>query len=271
MDEERLEHACELVAQEKYTEAYDEFVQLAEDTADPIEKAWPLLYAANTLQTLGQEEAATTQVSAVRELLERHHPPSSAGGENFTAAEAFLDFLEANLLWRHGGNQQAALNRFDAALKKHGPALKATRARGLYDGIQIRRGFILANLGRWKEALPILESIESPQEYEEGVAFYLGHCYSSAHDFHRAKEKLIEALELGLPQHLEYRGHCELGATYYHLGEYAQAKREFEKGARLADAHYIKESQIWKWLELTCKALGLKSEAEQYARMQKPS
>jgi hypothetical protein len=59
--------------------------------------------------------------------------------------------------------------------------------------------------------------------------------------------------------------------TYYNLQDYTKAKEEFEKGAQMADASYIKESQIWRWLELTCRALGLNSEAERHARMFKPS
>jgi len=272
MDDQRLLHACELVDDGKYAEAYNEFIQLAENTSDPLERVWPLLYAANTLQSLGQEEAATAQLSAVRTLVETHRLSNIATNEMFVAAESFLDFVDANLLWLRGRTLEAALSRFDAAVKKHGIALKDSRARGLYEAIQIRRAFILADLGRWKEALPVLEEIKSPQEYREGVAFYLGHCYLAAHDYTGAEQKLTEALKLGgLPRSLEYRAHCELGMTYYNLQDYTKAKEEFEKGAQMADASYIKESQIWRWLELTCRALGLNSEAERHARMFKPS
>jgi tetratricopeptide (TPR) repeat protein len=100
----------------------------------------------------------------------------------------------------------------------------------------------------------------------------LGHCYLAANDYIRAEEKLIEALRLGgLPNSLDYRAHCELGVTYYNLRDYAKAKAEFEKSARLAVPSFIKEWEIWKWLQLTCRALGLKAEAEQYARMANPS
>jgi tetratricopeptide (TPR) repeat protein len=271
MDEQRLLHACELVHIGKFTEAYNEFMQLAESTGDTLEKAWPLLYAANTLQTLGQEEGAAAQLSAARTLIETHRPSGSARDEKFAAIELFLDFEDANLLWLRGGNQEAALNRFDSALNKHRLALKDPRSGGLYEAIQIRRGFILADLGRWKEALPILQAITSPQEYNEGIAFYLGHCYVEAGDYHGAKEKLTEALKLGLPTHLQYRAHCELGTAYYNLKEYAMAKKEFEEGAEKADASYVKQSQLWKWLELTCRAMGLKAEADHYARMATPS
>lgn len=156
MDEKRLLYACELVAEGKYPEAYNEFIELAESTPDPIERAWPLIYAANTLQTMGQEEAATAQLSAARALIEKHRPSDSATNEMFAAAESFCDFEDANLIWLRGGSLEAALSRFEAALKKHKLALKDPRARGLYEAIQIRRAFILADLGRWKEALPTL-------------------------------------------------------------------------------------------------------------------
>ena len=271
MDEERLLKACELVDEGKFSEAHNEFIQLAEDTADPVEKAWPLIYAANTLQTLGEQEAATAQLSAARNLIEKHRPSISARDEKFAAVECFLDFVDANLLWLRGGNQVAALNRFDAALKKHRLALKDPRSRGLHEAFQIRRAFILADLGRWKETLPILEGIKSPQEYREGIAFYLGHCYLSGDEYDSAKDKLTEALKLGLPISLKYRAHCELGMTYYNLKDYAKAKQELEKGAEHADANYIKESHIWKWLEMTCRALGLQADAELYAHRSRPS
>jgi tetratricopeptide (TPR) repeat protein len=272
MDEQRLLHACELVDEGKYAEAYNEFIQLVQNTPDPLEKAWPLLYAANTLQTLGQEEAATAQLNAARALIEKHRVSSPPTDEKLAAADLFLDFEDANFLWRQGGNQEAALGRFDAALKKHRLTLKDPGSSDLCDAIQVRRAFILADLGRWKEALPVLEEIKSPQEYREGVAFYLGHCYLAADDYTRAEQKLTEALKLGgLPRSLEYRAHLELGMTYYNLQDYTKAKEELEKGAQMADASYIKKSQIWRWLELTCRALGLKAEAEQYARTANPS
>jgi tetratricopeptide (TPR) repeat protein len=227
MDQERLSKACELVDKGKYSEAHAEFIQLAEDTPDPIEKAWPLIYAANTRQSLGQQEAATIQLDAARTLLEKHRPPVSAKDERFAAAECFLDLVDANLLWRRGGNMEAALDRFDAALKKHKTALEDSSS--FNEAFLIRRAFILVDLGRWKEALPVLEGIKSPQEYREGVAYYLRHCYLAGNDYERAQEKLTEALKLGgLPIWLEYRAHCELGATYYHLKDYKEAKHELE-------------------------------------------
>ena len=270
MDQERLLKACELVDEGKYSEAHTEFIQLAEDTLDPVEKAWPLIYAANTLQTLGQQESATIQLNVARTLLENHRPPISGNDEKFEAAECFLDLVDASLLWLRGGNQEAALDRFDAALKKHKRALQ--NSGSFQEAFLIRRAFLLANLGRWKEALPILEGIKSPQEYREGVAYYLGHCYRAGDDYERAQEKLTEALRLGgLPIWLEYRAHFELGTTYYYLKDYEKAKRELEKAAEQADEDYVRQSDIWKWLEMTCRVLGLQAEADFYAHRSRPS
>jgi tetratricopeptide (TPR) repeat protein len=269
MDEQRFEIACRLRDEGKLIEAYKEFTQIAESSADPLDKAGALLHAIKTMEISGQCEAATTKLRAVRALIEGY--PTAERDERFAALERFLDFEDANLFWLRGENPEAALDRFGAALKKHRLPLKDPRSNDFYEATQTRRAFILADLGRWKEALPILEGIRSPQDYKEGIAFYLGHCYVEAGDYHRAEEKLTEALKLGLPSHLEYCAHCELGTTYYHLQNYSKAKEEFEKGASKADPSYIKQSQVWKWLEITCRALGLKPEAEYYARLAMPS
>jgi tetratricopeptide (TPR) repeat protein len=272
MDEQRLQDACKMVDEGRYAEAYDTFVQLAENTPDPLERAWPLIYAANTLQTLGQEQAAMAQLNVARALIEDQRQSGSARSEELEAAELFLDFEDANILWRRGGKKEEALNKFEAALKNHPLALGDPGLSDLCNAIQIRRAFILADLGRWQEALPLLEEIKSPQEYSEGIAFYLGHCYLAGHDYIRAEQKLAEALKLGgLPHSLEYRAHCELGMTCYQLQDYAQAKRELEKCAEMADRSYLKDGALWGYLAATCRALGLKAEAETYSRMARPS
>jgi tetratricopeptide (TPR) repeat protein len=270
MDEKRFQNACKLLDEAKLIEACNEFTQIAESTADPLDKAGALLYAVKTLELSGQFEAATTKLTAARALIEDY--PKSQRDEEFADWERFLDFEDANLFWLKGGNLEAALNRFDAALKKHRRSLKDPSSRNFLEVTQTRRAFILADLGRWKEALPILEGITSPQEYKEGIAFYLGHCYLSALDYHRAEEKLSETLRLGgLPHSLEYRAHCELGMAYYELQDYAQAKRELEKCAGMTDQVYLKDGIIWKYLETACRRLGLKDEAEHYAGLARPS
>jgi tetratricopeptide (TPR) repeat protein len=269
MDEQRFQNACRLRDEGKLFEASNEFVQIAEMAADPLDKAGALLYAANTLVMSGQCEAATTKLNAARALMEDY--PKAARDERFAALELFLDFEDANLFWLRAENPEAVLRKFEAWLKKYTLPSNDPRAREFYAGIQTRRAFLLADLGRWKEALPILEGITSPQEYKEGIAFYLGHCYVSAHEYKKAKPYLVEALKLGLPLNLEYRAHNELGIVHLALGGYAQAKIEFEKTLQSADPTYLKGSEILKRLEICCRQLGLKVEAEHYARMRLPT
>lgn len=273
--------ACELRDAGKLVDAYNEFLRLAEDAADALDKAGATLYAADTLLVSGQLEAARAHVKAARSLIEELRQPDSPGNERFAAFELFLDYEEANLLWLGGGAQEEALARFEEAIKKHRlerpfQSRDATpndlHARSFHEAIQIRRSFILCNLDRWREALPMLEEIKSPSEYKEGVAFYLGHCYVAAADYVGAEQKLTEALRLGgLPNWLEYRAHCDLGIAYYHLADYFKAKEEFEKSVQIADTASIKEYDLWRWLELACLALGLKAEAQAYSRRSRPS
>jgi tetratricopeptide (TPR) repeat protein len=264
MNEQRFLNACRLRDEGRLTEAYSEFIQIAENAADPLDKAGALLYAANTLEMSGQCEAATTKLNGARALMEAY--PKAGRDERFAALELFLDFEDANLFWLRAENLEAVLRKFEAWLRKNAQPSNDPRARDFHTGIQTRRAFVLADLGRWKEALPILEGITSPREYKEGIAFYLGHCYASAHEYKKAKPYLVEALRLGLPPHLEYRAHNELGIVYFALGGYAQAKIEFEKTLQSADPAYLKGSEILKRLEISCRQLGLKTEAEHYAR-----
>jgi tetratricopeptide (TPR) repeat protein len=281
MDEKRLLKACLIRDEGMLKEAADELLQLAETEKDPLDKAGILLHLVNTLELSGETEVAASKLSLARTLLEGHSTSQLVGDDKFAALELFLDYEDANLSWLRGDNLEVALTKFETLIKKHRlrslADKQSTAPKDVYlldfcESSQIRRAFILADLGRWKEALTVLEAIRSPKEYREGIAFYLGHCYLAAHNYGMAERKLTEALRFGsLPISLEFRAHCELGMTYYNLGDYAKAKQELEKGAALASPSYLKESQVWKWLELTCRALGLKQEADDYSHMARPS
>jgi hypothetical protein len=53
--------------------------------------------------------------------------------------------------------------------------------------------------------------------------------------------------------------------------DYSRAKVELERCAQTADLPYIRQSKVWKWLELTCRHLGQKEEADHYAQLARPS
>jgi tetratricopeptide (TPR) repeat protein len=140
-----------------------------------------------------------------------------------------------------------------------------------YDEVQSRRAFFLADIGLWRKAMPILQELEPRQNANPTFLFYLGYCYLQAKELDMAQIRLEKALSLNPPPAINFQAHCSLGMTFYDLGEFAKAKLELETGAKTATARYIKQEQIWKWLEYTCQQMGLKSEEEQYRRLARPS
>jgi tetratricopeptide (TPR) repeat protein len=164
---------------------------------------------------------------------------------------------------------EEALAALSAILKKYRSHIHDESVHTLYNTTRTRYAFLLADLGRYQEARPILESLSEPKTPQN--LFYLGYSYLEKPTYIDAERLLSEALELGLPTHLDYRAHCALGMACYELGDYERARIELERGAEKADAVYLKRAEIWKWLEYTCLSLGLKEDAERYARMGRPS
>lgn len=267
MDEERFLKACQLREDGKLREAIDEFYRIAEDTEDPVDKAGVLLNVATTLQALGQYDQAREQLSTARSIVA---PLDDSNIERLLQLKVGLAFEEADIL-SYEGNLEKALAQFDLLLKNYDKELKEPELRKTYEMIQARRGFILADLGRCKEALPILEEAKSFEGRKAEISFYLGHCYVASRDYSKGAEKLLEALRIGLYERLAYRAHCELGIVHFRLKDYAQAKLEFEKCAETADKEYMQQAQIWKWLENTSRVLGFKDEADRYSRLTTPS
>lgn len=267
MDDQRFLDASYLQDQGKLREAADEFIRIAEDTSDEIDKAAVLLNAATTLRALGDFDHARRRLDEIRRLpaLSDIGPSSVVADERILWIAITVEIEDAEI-YRAEGNERVALARLDDLFSRYQHRLLDPHLRDSYQLIQTRRAFLMADLGRWQEALTILES-DTFDEPRELISFYMGHCYVSAHRYVEAERKLAEALRLGLPRHLEYRAHCELAMVYFRLRDYQKAKTEFEKSTETADASYIEQAQIWKRLEATCRMLGLKAEAEHYAKL----
>jgi len=268
MDDQRFLKACQLRDGGLFRKAIDEFFRIAEETTDPIDKAGVLLNVAATFRALSEFDRARMELKSARNLVASSNvlALSALGDTRLVQLELGLDFEEADISG-YEGKLDEALAKFDLLLKKYGPSLKIPELRESYEMIQARRGFILADLGRCKEALPILEEAESFKERRAEIYFYLGHCYLTDREYEKSATKLAKALKLELPRSLEFRAHCELGIAYYRLKDYAPAKLEFERSAETADKEYVQQAQIWKWLENTSRALGLKDQAEHYAKL----
>jgi tetratricopeptide (TPR) repeat protein len=268
MDDQGFLQASQLRDEGKFREAIEKFLSIAEITEDPIDKAGVVLNVATTFKALGDYDEARRQLRVARDLFlaAGRSPEAAQKDKRVLQLGVSLAFEEADIC-SFEGKIEEALAKFDRALDEvRNYRLEEPELRELYQMIQMRRAFILADLGRCKEALPILEEAESFDGPKGETLFYLGHCYLADRDYRNAAQRLTRSLEIGLARRLDYRAHCELGIAYYRLAAYAKAILEFEKSVETGDKEYIEEAQIWKWLENSSRALGLDDQAERYSK-----
>src|SRR5579864_6185626 len=108
MDDARFLTACRLQDEGKFREAFDEFVKLADDTENPIDKGGVLLNAATTLSALGEYDRATEQLNAIRMLVPSFAPsPSEERDTRPLELEIDISIEEANI-YRYQGKAEEA-------------------------------------------------------------------------------------------------------------------------------------------------------------------
>jgi tetratricopeptide (TPR) repeat protein len=233
-------------------------------------KAGMLLYVAHAFKEMGQFHLAGNQLEVVRGLL---HPPSNIGLSSADEAtrRQLLIGMELEDARISAGEQklQEAVDKLDLLIAKHRSDLVDRNFAEIYQTVRRDRAFLLADMGRFEDALPELEDLDSREPHDRWILFNLGYCYRCIGRYFDAQRKLEEAIRAGLNPDFEGRAHCALGASCYELGEYARAKIELEIGVRTASPRYIKGSRIWRLLEYTCISLGLKAEADYYASLDK--
>jgi len=166
---------------------------------------------------------------------------------------------------------EEAIEKLDDALAKYKADLQEPGFVELYQTIQRERAFVLTDIGSMQTALPILEEVDLADPHDRWTLFYLGTCYFYSKKYAEAQEKIEESIRLGLPPEFAGRAHCTLGAACYELKDYRRARIELEKVIETAPPRYIKQAGMWRWLEYTCICLGLKAEAEHYAKLARPS
>ena len=242
----------------------------AKNADNVLEKAGILLNAATTLQP----DQGIEQLNAVRKLLRevRQETLSPAEQDELVAIVMGIEVQETQIFSAQGQAQET-IERLNQILDKYEAESRRPRLRESFDLVRLKRAYLWAGLGLFGKALPVFEELESRQRQNGTLFFYLGHCYAVfTKDFSRAQQKLERAISLGLSEEYDFQAHCSLGMALYGLGDYANAKEELEMGAKAATARYIKEAQIWKWLEYKCISLGLRQEAERYRQLaSKPS
>jgi tetratricopeptide (TPR) repeat protein len=273
MDDERFESASRLRDQGRLEEALEEFRTLARETIDPIERAGVAIQITDTLLRANRADLAKIELGTVRATLANLgtsvQEPNSDERIGWLRIGAQIE--EADISKADGRPDEALAKLESLASELSRPALNAIY-RDSYEIVQLSRAYLLCDLGRWNEALPVLEEADAFEEPRALIDFYLGCCYAANREYGKARERLVRALKIGgLPPNLESCAHSILGQAYHALGDYSQARLELERGVKTAPVAYIKQAKLWNWLEATCLHLGLKDEAEHYAQLARTS
>ncbi len=246
--------------------ALQQLRNLASRVGDPWDKAWLKYYEIRMLVDMHNGPEARHQLDDLQKLL------ISLVGSHSTSDGPELDApVSLPMLARHAeirvvneeGRDSEALHLIEELVSAYPKQLSLPEFKGLAEEIATLRGFLLGSLGRWGDARLFLEGATPPEAWRAQHSHYLGRCYYENKEYDRAKNKLTEAINLGLETPTEGEAHYVLGLVEYHLSNMRAAKREFELSVKTADPGYLGE-EIWGWLESTSRALGLQAEAENY-------
>jgi tetratricopeptide (TPR) repeat protein len=240
-------------------EALEEFAAMTAQNTDPEETASLLLNEARCCHLLGRFAEARERLSRAYAIAPR------------TQGLLYLE-LENAFLLSHEGERHKALGTLERLIADYGPLVASREHRVLFEQVTEMRGTLLADLGRYKEAAPLLEQCLSfdPRTTEMiAVAYYLGLCSLKLGKSAEAKERFQEVLRTGGRTDLTTMAHLYLGNIYFDEAAYAKALMEFEWCLNNGEGGPTKK-YLYKWLAVTAKALGMRGDAQRYEKLAKP-
>jgi tetratricopeptide (TPR) repeat protein len=266
-----LERAIALRDSRNLKEAYAVYMSVAEETDNSLERAEILLTTVSILVELGDAEGARSQLKIVNKLVAADGSFGDVEEQTIqmrvSLASELLEIMVSSL----EGKTREAVTLYDRFLRNHKEEFEKPEFEDLGQAAKGERAILLADGGFFKQALPTFEELVSEDQDNAILNFYLGYCYISVAEYGKAKQLLEKSIKQGLPPHFEFRAHSALGMALYQSGHFSHAKLELERGLKSANPRFVKEAQLWKWLHLTCKNLGLKQEAEYYSKLMRPA
>ena len=176
--------------------------------------------------------------------------------------EVQIDSVEG--IWGH------VLPSLDRMLREYKQILNDPQLRDVYEEIQLRRGMRLAFLGRFREALPILEEVVSfnnPALLSGEFWYEMGKCYVDAGDFEKAGEAYSKALGYGLDDVRASHAHWEVAVILMRNESHARALGELGLAEKHATAANIEKKNIYKAMSVAFFKLGMKEEGTRYATL----
>ncbi len=255
---EMFDRATQLADSARLQEALSQYEALFPQLEEVDDKVTVLIQQIYCLNHLGRAEEARRRLRTATELL-----PS--GSEN----RPHLDYAEADILAAEG-KREDALRLLDRIIANRASLIKTQHSEELYREIQQRRAVLLIELGRDKDARPILEEVLTFGVGHVSVPFYAGVCYFGLAEYDLAKKHYEDALRKGLPPVWEWQARVHLGPIYYAEGALAKAKLQYERAEVLGSeigAQPHDTRNVYLWLAKICRELGEADEAERYQQL----
>ncbi len=257
MDIERFEHALALRDSGKAEEAVRELRKLVESTPDPDERASLVLNQSTCLSILGRFREAREQSDRARQI--------SRNPDVWARA----DFGEACISSSEGKCDEA-IRKFDCLLDKYRRILHTPENEDLYRETQIRRGLLLAGVGRFREARTVLEEslvfVDSTGDRDD-LLCNLGRCYFELGYRDRAEETFLGLLKTGPSSAHVVWAHFFLGVIYSREGAHPKALLEFEWCLARAEEGQIPKANLFLWLAAASRNLGFEDDAKSYEKL----
>jgi tetratricopeptide (TPR) repeat protein len=127
------------------------------------------------------------------------------------------------------GQASRTLKKLSRILEQYPMLWESDDVRDLYEELQFNRGRLLATIGDWRIALPVLEECLSFRRPKHPELFAnLGICYFQAEEWEKAVENLKLALSKGVSPTYSSAAHYYLGRVSYVRGALPKAMKEFE-------------------------------------------
>lgn len=229
-------------------------------TSDRNQRAYLSFSKASCYGILGRFKEARMQLKLA---LQETQTADSDGQITF-------DFMEAMLLQREGRYKEA-LGSFDAALQQHSKRLNQAELRFMYEDIQDRRGFLLVQLNRFQEAIPVLRECLSfaSQDSSQEIHLSLGFCYDGVALTELAKQEYLNAISFSVRNVFEAQARYRLALLYFQSGAFAQSKYHLELilSAQIKDIPNLPMHYVYQLLSQSCARLGEEENATRYREL----
>ncbi|HEX3378001.1 MAG TPA: hypothetical protein VHS29_14120 [Candidatus Acidoferrales bacterium] len=267
-DNQRFNHAYSKFEAGEDSQALQELRDLAKGIVEPMDKAALHYHETLFLEDMGRIAEARLTLEELKRVLAAivESPTDSEEFNVRTTLSAMVQHAELRVTIAEGKEVDAHALLEDL-VSRYPKQLRTAECLTIFNEVTTLRGLLLADVGQWAEARPLLEQANPPDGAKSQILYYLGHCYYQFLEYERARDKLVEALNLGLDRRWESMAHYILGLVYYRLSDLKAAKSQFELCLKTADPAYLDKTKIWEWLEAASRGLGLQEDAEKYKRM----